>query len=529
MKRTLLLAIVCAAVVFALAELAYINIRAGFYAAIVGSAGVCLFLSCLKGDLRREMAVRSVTIAAAMPLLAWALPNVWLLHILMCFWVPIMAGRFDRLVPVYLFSLLLLPALDLTVSVGGLKLFEFGVLDALALGAATAILLSSKKARVPLSSDAWVCAILLVLGAALARDTSFSNFLRTSVNLVLDLGLPYLILSRGIRSPEDLRTALRWFACGGLALAALLTYETWKAWPLFMELYAQHQVPLVLMVKARAGLIRAAGPFIEPTSIALVMAMCIVALYLLRQQFRSRSHHYLLLIVAFIGLSAPQSRGAWIGLFIAIGAADLFCSRYSALLRKSMIGSLLVASVFALAQLSEGLSETVGLSGTSSGTSDYRRNLLARGLEEFVRSPLIGYSMPELSIRLADLRQGEGIIDFVNTYVWIGLIAGGMGLIAFLGTFLQFLARLWHQRRTITEQSDLQSAAFAFACTVMLVEMLFFTSFGGRPAFLTFALFGFSAAVLQTRKDTVRLAGTSNAASPNGASPFFPASNQPSS
>jgi F0F1-type ATP synthase assembly protein I len=40
-------------------------------------------------------------------------------------------------------------------------------------------------------------------------------------------------------------------------------------------------------------------------------------------------------------------------------------------------------------------------------------------------------------------------------------------------------------------------ATFLFACLAMLLEMLFFTSFGTRPAVFVFVIFGFSAALLE--------------------------------
>jgi len=477
------------------------NFRAPLYAAAASSVGVYLYASSLRNSLRTELLVTGSFIAVAMPILAWSTPNVWLLYLLMCIWVPLVAGRFERLVPIYLFSLLLLPSLDMTMAVGGLKLFEFGVLDALAVGTAVAVALSPKKSSAMPRSDAWVCATLLMLGAALSRDTSFSNFLRTFLNVALDLGLPYYLVSRGIRNLEDLRIAVRWFAGAGMALAPLLMLEAWKAWPIYNELYAELGVPLVLMVKARGGMLRAGGPLVEPTSIALVMALCLVALYLLREDFRSRLHHGLLLVAVFIGLSIPQSRGAWIGLFVALVTADLFRRRYALLFRKGVLVTTLAGTVFMLAQLSPSLSETVGLSGGSSETSEYRRRLLTRGMEEFWQSPLIGFSLPQLNVRLADLVQGEGIIDFVNTYIWIALISGTVGLVAFIGTFLHFLSGVWRFARHSGDPAAVELAAFPFACSVMLLEMFFFTSFGNRPAFLTFALFGLSAALVAKRAD----------------------------
>ncbi|WP_395397399.1 O-antigen ligase family protein [Novosphingobium sp. BL-8A] len=474
---------------------AYFVIRPAAYAAVVSSAGVLLFLSCLKAEYRRDMEGRALFAVVAMPLIAWSLPNIWLLYIVMGFWVPLLAGRRERLVGVYLFTLLLLPPLDIAVTIGSLRLFELGVLKALGLGAAFAIWRSSGRRSVPLACDGWVAAMLMVFCFAWSRDTAVTNYFRNGINIALSLGLPYYILSRGVRSMDELRTAMRWFACGGMALSTELIFETVRVWPIYNQLYDLYGVPINLLIHTRGGLLRPGGPFLEATSVAMVLAMCLTAMLLLRRDFRSNLHHMALLVVNFIGLSVPQSRGAWIGFFLSLAATELFRKRYRALLTKVVMIGCSVALVFAVAHSSVTLQDSLGLSGGSKETSDYRRRLFTRGQEEFWHSPIIGFSTPELEWRLADMRQGEGIIDLVNTYLWIALVSGATGLSVFFCLFGNTMRRLWRMRRRLTDPSALDSAAFAFGCLVMQAEMLFFTSFGDRPAILLFGVFGFAAAL----------------------------------
>ena len=391
--------------------------------------------------------MRSLTIVISMPIIAWALPDIRLLHAVMCMWVPLVAGRFNLVVPVYLFSLLLLPGLDTTASMGSLKLFDFGVHDGLAVGASVAVFLNRAKARPRPQWDLAALAVILLIGVAISRETSVSNFLRTSVNVVLDLGLPYYILSRGVRSIDDLRTAILWLGCGAVTLSALLIYEAWKSWPVYNELYSNYGLSTLLLVKSRGGFMRSGGPFVESTSAAMVLAICILALWLSRDYFRSSRHHLLLFAIALVGLSAPQSRGAWVGLCLALGCADVCRARYVQLAGKTMLIGVTGAILLSAAQLSPHLSETMGLSGDSSETSDYRRLLFDRGLQEFWHRPILGYASPEIHNRLHDLRQGEGIIDFVNTYIWIMLLSGVVGLTIFAGAFMFFLLNVWRFRR----------------------------------------------------------------------------------
>ena len=478
--------------------LAYFTIKHALHVATLGGLAAALFLFCLPAAARRDMAGRCLFIVVGMPIIGWSFTNPWLLYLVMCLWVPMVALRIDKIVPVYLFSLLMLPGLDSTAAIGALKLFDFGVHDALAIGAAIALFLNPAKARSNWLIDLPACALLLLLAAALARDTSFSNFLRSSSNVILDLGLPYYIVSRGIRTMKECRAILLWLGCGGTVLSAILFYEFIRFWPIYNELYVNYELSTLLLVKSRGGFLRAGGPFVESTSAAMILAICVLALSLCRNQFRTRWYFFAAMAFCCVGLVAPQSRGAWVGLFFAMAAAEIYRRRYFQL----SVGAVVVAAGIALiavgAQFSSSFSESIGLSGNSSDTSDYRRLLLMRGLQEFSNSPLIGFSLPEAQWRLHDLIQGEGIVDFVNSYVWIMMISGIVGLAVFIWAFVFFIIRSLAFRPSRRKRyDDAEVPAFIFSSLVMMMEMLFFTSFGTRPAIFVFGLFGFSAAFLK--------------------------------
>lgn len=484
----------------------YYEIKPSLFIAIVSAMAVGLFLFCLKRDIRSTVGMRMMVIAVCMPLLAWSLPSLWMLFVLMCLWVPLAAGRFNMIVPVYLFSLLLLPGLDENLMIGSLKLVKFGVHDALALGAAAAIFWNPAKGKCRIEWDAVAFGVVFVLAIALARGTSASHHVRALIDISLDLALPYYIASRGLRSQEDLRSAMLWLGAGGLLVGAILAFELLKGWPVYNVLYSAYGLDTLLLVKLRGGMLRAGGPFVESTSAAMLVAICTVALYLSGEYFRTRWHHFLVLAAAIVGLLAPQSRGAWIGLCIAIAFADMARARYASLATKVLVLGGALSSLFLAAHLSPILSEALGLSGNSRDTSDYRRLLLERGLEEFGRNPLLGLPMSEVELRLPDLIQGEGIIDFVNTYIWIMLVSGIVGLFVFVGAFLYFLTKIVHVGRLSHRNSpDAIAGVFAFSVMAMLMEMFFFTSFATRPAIYTFAIFGFSAAFIRLRLQDVRI------------------------
>lgn len=487
-----------------LPTLAYFMVKPALYVAVISAAGVAIYLYGLPAEPRREMAARAMLCVVLMPVIAWSLHLPWLLYAVMLFWVPLVAGKPDRIVPVYLFSLLLLPGLDSTAAIGSLKLFDFSVHDGLAAGAAVATFSNRRKARPGARRDLPALAVILLIAAALARGTSFPHLLRLILNVVIDLGLPYYLVSRNLHEAADFRRALLWLGCGGVVLASILAYEAMKAWPIYNELFGRYGLQ-PFMVKSRAGMLRAGGPFVEATSAAMVLGLCILALWACKGQFRTAHHHRLLFLIALVGLVAPQSRGAWVGVGFALVLGQLYLRRYWSLIRGGLLAAGGLSLLLAAAVSSPSLSESLGLSGGSSDTSDYRRQLFDRGMEEFWHSPIVGFSNSQLLVRLNDLRQGEGIIDYVNSYIWIMLISGGIGLAVFLWVFLYYLFGMYRYRNWLPkDQRDKEVAAFIFCSLAMIMEMLFFTSFGSRPAVFLFVLFACAAAFLKLSRKPAR-------------------------
>lgn len=478
---------------------AYAFMKTGLFIAILTAIGLTLFYYSLSPSSLRTIGYRPAVVAILMPLAAWGIPNMWLLYAAMLMLVPLCARKPGEVAPLYIFSLLLLPGLDWTISLGSLKLFEFGVHDALAVGGTIRLLHFGRKDGIR-KLDLPVIALLLLLVAATARDTSITNFIRVLVNYCLDLALPYYIVSRSVRTMDDVRLCMVWLCCAATILSVLLLYEVHKSWPMYNVLYDRYGIPALLLVKNRGGVMRAGGPFLESTSMAMVLVFCFFAAWRSRSAFRSKYHQLGILLILLAGLWAPQSRGAWVGLFVGMMVADIYAGRFAPMMRRLSLVTAVGVVLVGLAQISPYVSEAVGLSGGSVHTVDYRERLFERGIEEFRKSPLTGHSLPEVMARLEDMRQGEGIIDFVNTYVFIALVSGIIGLFIFVGAFVTCIGTLLARHSNIGRiPDDIGPASFVCAGLVTAMEMLFFTSFGGRCAVFVFLFFAFSVAIAGMR------------------------------
>lgn len=492
---SLLIFLCSAALVGAGIILCYLLVKAALFIAILSGAAIAGLYFCLKPDVRKDMGYEPLLIATGVPVAAWLLPNIWLLYAGMAMVVPLMARRAGQVPALYLFALLLLPGLNQTVAIGSLKLFNFGVHDALAAGAALWLYLHKQwQAKANRRLDVPFLVLLLLLVGAVSRNTSLTNMMRVAADFFFDCALPYYIISRGVRDSADLQRCMLHLTGAAAILSVVLLYEARASWPIYNVLIDHYGLIDRPAVKNRGGMLRAGGPFLESTSAAMIMVFCFLAAWMARPAFRSTFYHAGTLAVLLLGLVMPQSRGAWVGLIIGTMLIDLYRGKLMrTALRLGAIGVAGAALVVAASNNAQ-LSESLGLSGGSAETTDYREQLLDRGLEELRHSPLIGFPYPELLVRLDDLRQGEGIVDFVNTHLFIALLSGVLGLLIFNGTFLFYIVHVWRERQRARRAGDASAhaAAFVFAALVTPVQMLFFTSLGERVQVFMFVFFAFA-------------------------------------
>jgi hypothetical protein len=473
------------------------------YLEIMVVAGLAITYGCLSSAARQDLGAAPAVIAVALPVLAFFLPKLALLHAVMLLLVPICAaGRVERIAPLYLFALMLLPDLREPIMIGSLKLWQHDIHISLGIGALAALLLTRGRGRGGVAFDIPFATILLVLVYAQARDTSATNFLRDLVSLILSYGIPYYVVSRGVRSVDDLRRVMLALAACGAILSLILLFEALKAWPMYRNLYSHYGLELggEASVKIRAGIMRAAGPFVESTSMAFALLFSALAGWLSRDRFRSRLHYLAFSSLLLVGLFPPQSRGAWVGILVALLAVNLFRKGAVHAGRILVIVAIAATMLLPIVLASNRLSDLAGLSRSSQTTVDYRQRLFERGMTEVRAHPFAGQPYPQVVKNLSDLKQGEQIVDFVNTYLYLALIAGIPGLLLFVGSLMASVAGLWR----IRDRMSKLPAAFVFAGLVAPIEMLAFTSFGGRPAIVLFGMMGFAAALRSMARSASR-------------------------
>jgi hypothetical protein len=295
-----------------------------------------------------------------------------------------------------------------------------------------------KKARpgAVLRTCDWLVLLYQVLRVAfIAPYSSFTTIARTGFEESVDILLPYYVMSRGVRSVVDLRYIASNAMVGLVFAASIGVMECLLQHNLYSGLQSvygvQWQLTYALM---RGGLLRVEANMTEPIILAFAMMYALGLWFWLKgAEWRKRpvSAVFILLSITLVG---TFSRGPWLGtgcLFLVIlGAARL---------SPRALGMLLIAALGAGVALKlaggdeivmSGLGSLFGSSSADLSSIDYRRQLLDDSIALLKQRPWTG--VPDYQVQLQSLRQGEGIIDIVNTYIVVMLNTGVIGLALYL-------------------------------------------------------------------------------------------------
>jgi O-antigen ligase len=178
------------------------------------------------------------------------------------------------------------------------------------------------------------------------------------------------------------------------------------------------------------------------------------------------------------GLFAAFSRGPWLG---AVTVYFTFFAAGARAVSRLVKGTLLAFAVALLIMVSPIGDRILNVLPVMGKTADaniiYRQRLAERGWEIVLAHPFFGDQFPYPEME--DLRQGEGIIDIVNTYLGVALSYGFIGLFCFLSFILLALTTVYARTRELVH-SDPDLALFGtslIACIVGTLVMIESSSF----------------------------------------------------
>lgn len=291
--------------------------------------------------------------------------------------------------------------------------------------------------------------ILVQLGLRLQVDT-LTNTLRYGLYALVDVGLPYYVASRSLRSVKAYREVFMSFALASLVLALVAGFESVKFWLLYSDLvqalglnwgYSNYL--------GRSSLLRAQGPTGQPIVLGCIFVIAIsLFLGLQRYVVEKRGVWWLGLFLLLGGLIASLSRGPWVGAFAALIVFRLTGPKALGGMFKSALG---LGAIVGLVMVSPMRDTVVGLlpfiGNVETENVIYRQRMLESSIQIILQNPWFGSTDYMAQLIALDLVIG-GVVDIVNTYVGIGLANGLMGLFSFMGVFvLSGISVLWTMLR----------------------------------------------------------------------------------
>lgn len=288
--------------------------------------------------------------------------------------------------------------------------------------------------------------------------STFTNTLRHGAFYAfIDMFLPYYVASRSPKDLQAFRDTLMSFVLAALILSAFGMFELARHWLLYSSLddVFGMQWGYGNYLERGTGTLRAQATTGHAIALGYVVAVAAGFFLYLRAIIPSRLMGYLGLAALTVGIVAPVSRGPWVGAgvmllaFIAAGPNPV-----------TRLGGLGLAGGFCFLILlvspaGEKVLDYLPFVGTVEAENvTYRQRLLEISIQFILQNPLFAASDFMYSPAMQEMKQGQGIVDIVNTYLGIGLSSGLTGLSLFAGFFITVAVVVFRGMRVISDGND---------------------------------------------------------------------------
>ncbi len=444
-----------------------------------------------------EVFLRRRNVWFFLTIVAFLSPNFWL-YAFLAMPVLLWAARKDsNPVGLYLLLLQVIPVVPADIPVSGIgALFSLDHFRLLSFCVLIPAVWRLRKSSDPLRLGAFVLSDLLLLGygallvaffippdlpSRVMLQDSLTNAIRRAFLFALDIYLVYFSVSRWCSSRSKLVDAMVSYGLASVIVAVLAFIESARNWLLYVDLAVRWSNDSSFgFYLSRGTWLRAQATAGHPLALGFLVAIAFGFWLYLQNQVTSKSGKSLVTLLLWLGLLAAYSRGPWVGAIVIYASfAALGPRGFSRLMRAAAVLAVVAATV-ALTPLGEKIITVLPFMGgtVDSGSLGYRQLLTQRSLDLIFASPFFGDHFPWS--KMEDLRQGQGIIDLVNTYATIALLHGLVGLALFVGFILVGVSNTYSSARAIaSSDADLGTLGVSITASVLgALIMISSNSFG---------------------------------------------------
>jgi hypothetical protein len=457
---------------------------------------------------------------------AFICPSFWLYAAIAMPILFIVGRRDSNPGAVYLLLLQVIPPVSFSIPMLGLsRLFDIDhyLLLSFCVMVPAALRLRRSKHRAGIRGLEWMDISLLAYGLLTAalylhpevargvlNRSTVTDDVRRAFVFYVGVYVPYFVVSRSASSRRLLLEDMSALCVACALMAALAIFEGTRHWLLFNELPLRWGFDIgFTSYYFRGDTLRAMASAGQPLALGYVLGIALGFWFYLQSRVSFARYRVGVTILLLLGLIATYSRGPWLGAALIFIAYNWFRPRAMSALMKAGGGALILAMVISFTPIGAKIARLLPSFSVSSADESviYRHRLLDRAFDIIRERPMLGdqYAL----LKMQDLRQGEGIIDIINTYVGVVLASGLVGLALFLNIILIGLFKAWAlSKRTYGSDPDFGAAgASLVACIIGTLVMMFDGSFGGVVERLFYTLAALAAAYVQLgrmqRQDTL--------------------------
>lgn len=293
------------------------------------------------------------------------------------------------------------------------------------------------------------------------RGNTFTNSLRLFATYFIGILLPFMVISKSIDTIDSFKKCLFTLSLCLATLAVIGCFESLKYWKLyssaFINILGEGSFQRYGL---RGDSLRASALFASPIVFGYMMVIGL-GLLLFAQKYTNKNNIIKLLFLMFLcALYFTKARGPWLGAVVM--AALYIWSGPNRLgnFSKFTLGSAVAIITLSITDFGQKIISMLPFVGSSdsheASTVDYRIRLLEQAQILFQKNPLFGQPNYRETPEMEVMRQGQGIIDVVNSYIDIGLSYGMVGLGIFLFIFFGLFFTVLKKIRSLPpEQEDL--------------------------------------------------------------------------
>ena len=287
------------------------------------------------------------------------------------------------------------------------------------------------------AADWFLMGYLLLQVVLYFAATTLTQTMRAGFYLVVDMLLLYYVASRSVVDLRGFRDVAGSLGVALMVVAPIAVFEFLKHWLLFSPLTAA----LGLYWDAgtylgRDDLLRAMGPAGHALVLGYALAVGL-GFWMYLHRTLPTGVWWVGAVVLFAGLIAPVSRGPWVGAALIVIVAVATGQNAAPRIMKLILAGAGIALLLALTPYGEKFLEYLPFVGSvDEGNVSYRKRLFDVSLMVIAQNPLLGSPTFLSNSTMEQMRQGQGIIDLVNSYLAIALSSGLIGLFLFSAIFV---------------------------------------------------------------------------------------------